>query len=291
MSKVKAWIMATRLFVFPWMLFNTLLGVTLAGFNWKMWGVSFLATLFWLFSAHFINSWRDYARGLDSAENGSTIKPYTAGAQVLPLKLLTETEVIASAIGFGLLSIALLVTYAPLRLDVILVYAIGPAMAITYTDFFKPRGLGEIALFLGHGFGATTFAYSLLKPVDATGLAAGILLGFWAGIIYTLDQWPDVETDFQKKIKTVAYYMMKAKIQPSQIWMFLATGSMVMQVAFVLMGLMPQVTLWTVLILPISHFLGIILDYDFPRGVIFCLGVMMLFPLIASIPLLIPIFF
>jgi len=285
MNTVKAWLIAGRFFAAPWMLVNTLLGVTLAGFNPTTWLLSFLTVLSVLTAGHFLNGWRDYVKGLDEVDEGSTAKPYTAGSQVLPQGWLSLRTVKISSIVFFVLSV-LLLSLAPRRVDVYLLYVLGVSMALTYTDLFKPRALGEVSLFLGHGLGSTCFAYSLVKPVDLTGLSAGVLLGFWAGIVHTIDQWQDVTTDFSQKVKSIAFMVFKANMKISQLWYFLITGSIVMQLGMVLMGLFPPETLATIFILPLAHITGILLDYQFNKGVMLALLTMWLYPVSSSLGLL-----
>ncbi|MFQ6075880.1 MAG: hypothetical protein ACE5Z5_07080 [Candidatus Bathyarchaeia archaeon] len=285
MNRVKAWLIAGRFFSGPWMLVNTLFGACLAGFDVGKWLLSFAIILSILTAAHYLNAWRDFVRGLDKVDEGSAAKPYTAGSQVLPRGWLQLRTIKISAAGFLVLS-TLLLPFVPRRIDVYALYGLSVSMALTYTDLFKPRGLGEVALFLGHGFGATSFAYSLIKPVDLTGLAGGILLGLWAGILYTIDQWQDVTTDFAEKLKNLAYMVFKANMRISQVWYFLVTASLVMQVGMILMGWFPSETLATVFILPLAYVTGVLLDYQFDRGVILALITMWLYGASASLGLL-----
>jgi len=283
--RVKAWLIAARLFVTPWIAVNALLGTSLAGFNLQAWFLAFAITTLVLVSAHFINAWRDFVKGLDRVEEGSVAKPYTAGSQVLPRGWLSLRTVKASAIALLALSACLMV-FAPRRLDAWLLYALGVAMALTYTDFFKPRGLGEVALFLGHGFGTTTFAYSLVRPIDPTGISAGILLGMWAGIVYTIDQYTDVQTDFMKKVRNLAYMVFKANVRISQLWYFLLTATLTMQMGFVILGWLPKETLLSIFCLPLGHVAGILIDYNFERGTLLCLVNMWFFALLMSLGIL-----
>ena len=273
MNKIKAWLIAGRFFAAPWMLCNTLLGVSLAGFDLVKWILSFAMALSVLTAGHYFNGWRDFLKGLDQIDEGSAAKPYTAGSQVLPHGWLSLRTMKMTTIAFLALSGVLLV-FTPRRIDTYLFYGLGVSMALTYTDFLKPRGLGEVALFLGHGLGSTGFAYSMVKPVDLTGLSAGTLLGFWAGIVYTIDQWQDVTTDFAKRVKSLAYMIFKANMKISQLWYFLVTASLVMQVGMVLMGWFPPETLTTILLLPLAYIVGVLLDYQFERGVLFALVAM-----------------
>ena len=114
----------------------------------------------------------------------------------------------------------------------------------------------------------------MVKPVDLTGLSAGVLLGFWAGILYTVDQWQDVTTDFAMKVRSFAYMAFKANMRISQLWYFLVTGSLVMQAGMVFMRWLPQETLITIFLLPLAYVVGILLDYRFEKGVLLALVTM-----------------
>jgi len=279
MNPMKAWIVSARLFVIPWMLVNTLYGVVLAGFELSQWILSFGIVTSLLLMAHFINNWRDFVKGVDEV---SEAKPYTVASQILPRGFLSVRTMKLSALFFGLLSLSLLMAYGPLRVDVISLYLLGVLMAVSYTDFFKPRGLGEVALFLGHGFGAVSLAYSLIRPIDLTGISAGFLIGMFTGILYSLDQWQDVKTDFVKKASDLAWMIFKANIRISVLWWFAITATLVMQMGFVLMGVLPAVTLIAVFILPVAHVVGILLDYNFQKGILLALLCLWLYPLLQS---------
>ena len=254
----------------------------MAGFDVWRWLLAFAVTSCVLISGHFFNSWIDYVRGFDRVEGGSRAKAYTAGSQVLPRGLLSLGAVKASTFAWLSLAVALLFL-APTRIDVCALFALGASCAFAYSLWLKPKGLGEVGLFLGHGLGATCFAYSLVKPLDFAGLAAGVLMGFWAGVVYTVDQWQDVETDFAKRVKNLAYLMFRANFRPSYLWFFLVTGAFTLQFGFVLLGLLPAKTLLTLLVLPSSHVTAVLLDYDFRRGVLLGLASMWLYALLASL--------
>ena len=283
MSSLRAWIVAGRFFAAPWILCNTLLGVKLAGFDLNAWLLSFAIVFSILLSAHYMNAWRDYVRGLDSLEEGSKAKPYTAASQLIPRGEFTVTEAKAATIGWLLIAIGLFILFAPKRIDTIALLLLGIFVAVTYSDFWKVKGLGEIALFLGHGFGACTFAYSMVKPVTLEALAAGAILGMWAGIFYTIDQWQDVETDFAKRVKNYAYLIARANMKLSTFYYFAVSAIITMHFGFVLMGFLPTSTLKTILLLPLFHFTGVLLDYHFEKGVMMALLGMWLYPILMSI--------
>ena len=283
MNKLKAWIIAGRLFSGPWILVNTLLGVKLAGFDFKTWMLSFVIVFSILLGSHYLNAWRDYVLGFDQLENGSKAKPYTAASQVLPRSLLTLKEVKLSTFAFFALSIIIFILYAPKRADTIALFIMGLSVAIAYTDYLKPKGLGEVGLFLGHGFGASTFAYSLVKPVTGEALAAGTLLGLLAGVSYTVDQWQDVETDFSRRVKNYAYLITKANMRLSTFFYFAVTVVVTIHLAFVLMGILRASTLKALLLMPLFQFSGALLDYQFEKGVWVALVAIWLYPVLMAL--------
>jgi len=281
-NPVKAWIIACRPFAWPWLLVNTLLGVSLGGFEPAKWLLAFAVTTLVLTAGHFFNSWIDYVRGFDQVEGGSKAKVYTAGSQVLPRGWLSLRTVKIST--FTLLVFAfILLTFAPVRVDVYALFALGVFCAFAYSLWLKRMGLGEISLFLGHGFATTGFAYSLVKPFDLTAFAAGVLLGFWAGVVYTIDSYIDIETDFAKRVKNLAYLMFKANFRISMLWYFLCTGSFTLQFGFILLGVLPAKTLLTLFVLPIAHVTSILLEYQFEKGIMLGLLCMWLYALLAAL--------
>ena len=286
MSKAKWMFWAARPFAIPWVFVNTLLGATLAGIDWLKWFVAFVIVGMVLVASHYINSWRDFVRGFDKLDEGSTAKSYTSASQILPRGLLDTSDVTRGALVLLALAIALMVVYAPKRIDVWGLFALGIFLAVTYTDFWKTRGLGELALFLGHGWGTTTFTYSLIKPIDVEGIMVGVLLGILAALVYTLDQYPDVETDFGKKAKDLAYLMFKAEVKPSSYLWFSASAVAFLTVVFVLLGWLPREILVGLLCMPIFHIAGLVIDYDYEKGTLIGLVAVWLYPLLASIAML-----
>jgi 1,4-dihydroxy-2-naphthoate octaprenyltransferase len=281
-SRIRAWAISARPFAVPWMLANTLAGSALAGFSAGRWLPAFAVTTCVLLYAHFLNNWRDFARGVDRpGRGGSRAKPHTAASQLLPRGLLTVRETQASAAAFLALAALLFVLFAPARADAVLVFLLGVASASLYTDVLKPRKVGEVGLFLGHGLGTTALAYSFARPLDAAGLAAGFLLGAWAAGVYAIDQWMDI-TDLGRRARSVAEMIFASRLRISSYWWFLATMCWTLQAGFVLMGLLPGGTMLTVLALPLAHVTGVVLDYSLDRGIPLALACMWLFALLMA---------
>lgn len=281
-SKLKAWITAGRFFVLPWMCFNTLLPIYLAGFSFFTWLLAFVITSSVLIAGHFINNWRDFARGIDKVEEGSAAKPYTGACEILPKGLLSVRTMIYS--GFGFLAFAwflLFITFP--KPEVMLLFWVGVALSLTYTDFFKPNGWGEAALFLGHGFSVTTFAYVLVKPLALEAVAVAVLLGLWAALALTMDQYPDAKIHGARGLVNLVF---KADLKPSQYVWFAVSGVYTIQVGFTVMGLLPSAMLLTVLLLPFIHLTTLVLDTNFPKGMVMLLLSMFFYPLFATVGLI-----
>lgn len=282
MNKLKAWVVAGRFFVVPWVLGSTLLGVKLAGFNLMAWLLSFAVVFSAFLGCHYMNAWRDYIRGFDRLENGSKAKPYTMASQVLPRGWLSLREVKISSFAFFSLAIILFMLYAPKRVDTVVIFLLGIFFATTYTDWFKPKGFGEVAFFLGAGFAPCVFAYSMVKPVDFTALAGGVLLGLWTAMFCPLDQLPDIKSDLSNRVKNLAYMMFKAQIKPSAYVWFAGSAVATLTASFVVAGLLPIKFLSALGVLPLVHITGIIIDYDFDKGTLLFVVAACLYTLIPA---------
>ena len=266
MNKAKAWLVASRPFAIPFWLAGTAMGVAFAGWDIQAWVMaSLIVTLIGL-SAHYINNYWDYIKGLDKLDNGSKPKAYTAANQILPAGILSVEDMQMAAV-FCLVVAFILAGVFLRRIDQILMFLVGLMAAIGYTVFFKPKGLGEIAMFLGWG-GTGPFAYTLVKPFDVTALGLWIITGMTGAMVYTIDQLPDTETDFMKRVKNLSYYVMKANIKPSQIVWFIVSAVMVLSVGMVVLGWIPKEMIYIVFTLPIWHICGIVIDNDFEKGVL-----------------------
>lgn len=281
-GKFKAWFITGRYFAVPWILANTLLGATLAGFDLMRWIDASMIFIAVLISAHYINAWRDYVRGVDRIDDGSMAKPYTAGSQMLPRGYISLNAVKTTSVILVLISMAMFWLLVDIRWDTFILYHLGLAMALTYTDVFKPKGFGEIALFLGHGFTTTAFAYAVIRPLDMVGTSAGIVLGLLAGMMYTIDQLQDVDTDFAKRIKNFAYLVTKAEIKTSHFFWFAITAVITIHLAIAIIGWIPEKTLVALFLLPYFHFVGVMFDYNFDRATLMGLLGMWMYPVLMA---------
>jgi hypothetical protein len=179
----------------------------------------------------------------------------------------------------------LFVLFAPKTVYTVALFAMGVFLVATYTDGFKSRGLGEVALFLGHGFGVSTFAYVLtLGYLDLKAAALGTILGLHAASFYTIDQWQDAVTSgFKGRVSSLAELLVGSKVSISQYYYGAITGIVAIHIAFVLMGLLPASTLKAILLLPYFHLAGMMMEYKFEKGVLLGLIGMLLYPIMMAI--------
>ena len=281
-AKVKALFVAGRFFVLPWMAFNTLLPIYLAGFDLYLWLLAFAICSCVLVAGHFINNWRDFVRGVDKVEGGSVGKSYTRACEILPKGFLSVQTMYRSALvllGFAFI----LMLFAPIRFEVALFFLIGVVASLTYTDIAKPHGYGEIYLFATHGVSVTLFSYALVKPLTLEAVGTAVLLGLWAALALTMDQYPDAKREGALGLVSLVF---KANLKPSQYVWFAVSGVYTIQMGFTVMGILPAAMLLTVVLLPFIHLTTLILDTNFPKGMLMLLFSMFFFPLVATIGLI-----
>ena len=267
-AKIRSWISAGRFVFFPWILLNSLFGAVLGSFYLLDWFLSFLVSFSMLTMGHYINDWRDFVNGIDKKKEGSLNKPYTDAPQILPRGLLSLRTVKISALLFGLIGIIILLVSFEFRIDSFLFFVIGTLTALTYTDIAKPLGIGEVYLFLGHGFSTVCFTYSILNGIDLVAILGGSLLGFWAATAYTIDQWKDIKADYNNGISTFAHKLSKNGVEVSQWWGFVVIGSLLIQSVLILTKVLPIITCITFLTIPLAWFIKNKLTEDFDEGLL-----------------------
>ena len=282
MSPLKYWIIAARLFAVPWVFVNCFLGAALAGFDAWYYILASAIVSSLLISSHYANAWRDYVLGYDRI-NGSKSKVYTAASQLIPNGKFTVKEAKYATLGWYLVGLSLFIIFAPIRMDTVAIFAMGSFFVATYSDLWKKYGLGEIALFMCHGFGSVVFAYSLIKPVDLQAVAAGTLMGLMSGIGYTVDQWQDVETDFTKRVKDLSYIIFKANLRIGYVVFLGLTTVLTFHIFFVMSGILPVSTMKAFLLMPLFYISTVLLDYQLPKGILMYLITMWLYPIVMVI--------
>ena len=268
-----AFIISTRWFAALWLLL-----VYLAGSAWMLWrhGDAFHDTRTWLailvaveailLLSHFYNNYRDYEKGIDRGLDPSEVskaKPYTAAALMVPLGITPvwaqKLWALASAVVAAVASL-----YAASRLpwgwQVLALLAWGYIGAVTYTETAKPRGLGELWVFLKvlSAFEAAAIA---ARGFDPYALLAAVPLGFAGAFFYSIDQYQDASTDFTRRVRNFAILLWRSGLPLGVYMLFGYTFYMVLVHMAVTLGALPSTALllaaatWPVMLViaPLYH--------------------------------------
>ncbi len=284
----KAWFVAGRHFALPWILFNALFAVVLAGFSLPAFLYSFGIAYLTLVAGHYVNDFRDFEKGLDKVEGGSVAKGYTGASTVIPTGALSVKAAKLSAVGFLLAGFALLVLRAitaGISIETAVLYAFGVFISLTYTDLFKPHGLPDLAIALGHGAAVTLFSYSMIAPINMTAVTAAIVLGLFGATLAVIDQYPDAKSSAVEKAKGTVALLINSKMNPSEYLYFSASGIYITQAAFTILGFLPKGTLLSTLLLVLLVPAGLTIDADFKKGTMMFLVVMLLYPIMMTVGL------
>jgi 1,4-dihydroxy-2-naphthoate octaprenyltransferase len=273
---VEAWVISARFFALPWATAFCLFGAALAGIrDWQAALAASIVTGLVLLAAHFRNNYRDVELGVDryvdSVEEArrviSTIKPYTAAAWLVPLRITSVRFQKVNEYASLALATALYALYvlpkAPLTLPV---FALGVFFAETYTDIWKRRGLGEIACFMGHGYLSTLFGYLSQGVVGLGALLVGVAPGLISGLTYSVDQYVDLKSDFVVRVRNLAEAWFKSELPLSLYVLVAYTLFIATTHIFVTAGVYPRGVLLVLLTLPLVLVNAPRLEYNRERA-------------------------
>jgi hypothetical protein len=268
-----AWIISSRFFAIPWVFLYTLFGALLAGINdWVSTLGACITTSLVLLMAHFRNNYRDIELGIDKYVNDveeaeklcSSIKPYTAAAWVVPLRI---TPIWFQKLNEYLMLILSLLTYSSLvrpwvNTYTIPIYVLGVLIARYYTDFFKKKGIGEVAAFLGHGFATTTFGYLTQSTNVVHAVLAGLAPGLISGLAYSVDQYVDIKTDFVKRVRNLAEAWFNSKLPLGLYILAVFFYYLHMLTILVILKVYPPTTLITYVLIPLILLISARVEYN-----------------------------
>jgi len=289
---LELWVISARVFALPWVVLFTLFGGLLVGVsNWVTMGIGMLIVALVTMSGHFINNFRDVELGIDkfvdSPERAkktiSTLKPYTAASWLVPLRITSIRFQKLNAIALALIAFILQCLFMPLRTWP--AFIIGSTVALTYTDFFKRKHLGEVAAFLGHGF--STVLYGVLSQSTSFlyGSVAAVPPALLSSLAYSVDQFIDIKTDFVYRVRSIYESWFNSKM-PISLYVIIALWAFIMVViAWVAAEIYPKNILLIMAIIPLILYYAPMLDWDRENGLqkvamiatflipgLFCLG-------------------
>jgi len=273
---VWAWVISARLFALPWCALYTCFGAVLAGVgNPAAVLGSVLVVVFILLASHFLNNYLDVLLGVDrfvddpaEAERvASTLKPYTGAAWMVPLRITGIQFQRANAYAMLALSAVTYVFLVPVSPATLAFFILGVATAVLYTPFIKPRRLGEVAAFLGHGFSTVTFGYLSQSQDIAAAVLAGIPTGLISALAYSVDQFMDIRTDFVERVRAVYEAWFNSRM-PLGLYVLVAVMLFLnVLVAWVAAGIYPPGTLLALALIPLIMYRAPALEYEREKAV------------------------
>jgi 1,4-dihydroxy-2-naphthoate octaprenyltransferase len=254
LSKIRAWYQALRPRVFT----ATYVPMGLAGivaladgvFEPAVFLLALIGTLFLQSAANLINEYADYRRGADrlkQAGQGMIIKQ-----KILEPAIVCAGAILATLAGC-LIGLYLLAQSGPLLW---LIGIGGVVVAITYTAGPFPlayNGLGEIAVAVFMGPAIVVGAYYVMAPTVSDARIAELCLislpvAFMVSAILHANNIRDMDADraVNKRTLAVIFGIRFARAE----YIFLVSGAYVAQALVVAAGLMPPITLLTLITLP-----------------------------------------
>ncbi len=272
-----AWLISARMFGLPWCCLYCLFGALLAGVrDWlvALGGIATVALV--LLASHFRNNYRDVELGIDryvedvgEAEKVvSTIKPYTAAAWLVPLRITSvRFQKVSEYLMLGLSVVAYYFLVNPLaRPETVPFYLIGVLLAEAYTDVFKVRRLGEVAAFLGHGFSTVAFGYLTQSPDVLMAVLAGVPAGLISALAYSVDQFVDIKTDFVERVRTIYEAWFNSRMPLGLYVIVIIAFYMNVLTAWVATGIYPPGTLVALAIVPAVLYRAPALEWERDRA-------------------------
>lgn len=175
-------------------------GISSEAFPWGLFASALVGAAALHISANTFNDYFDWRSGTDPANNDYFV-PYSGGSRAIELGLISERKLLWVAV-------IALISAAPAALPIVLVRgplvllfgAVGAALAYFYTApplrLSARRGLGELSVMLAFGpllTAGTTFA--LTGVIDTGAFLIGLPMGFLAGAILWVNEFPDADAD------------------------------------------------------------------------------------------------
>jgi 1,4-dihydroxy-2-naphthoate octaprenyltransferase len=213
MNKTQAWVLAARPRTLPLALASIGMGAFLAAsagyFNWQVFLLSALTTIFLQVLSNLANDYGDSIHGADSAEREGPARAVQSGH-------ISPAEMKRAMIIFGMLSfvsglLLLLQALGLKHLVILLLFlALGLAAiaaAITYTSGGKPYGydgLGDISVLIFFGLvGVMGSFYLYAQHLNWSYLLPALSCGFFSTAVLNINNIRDIRTDERAGKKSI----------------------------------------------------------------------------------------
>jgi 1,4-dihydroxy-2-naphthoate octaprenyltransferase len=275
MTKVFTWLVITRAPFLTAVILPILIGgawvaysAPAEGVSWPNFWLALIAGIALHISANVFNDYFDWTSGTDQINNDYFL-PYSGGSRSIELGLADENRLRRLATAALLLSGAIgLYLATTVGFGVLLFGLAGAFMAYFYTApplrLAARKGLGELSIGLSFGPLATAgTVFAVTGRADLSSYLVGIPIGLLTILILWINQFPDEESDKLAGKHNLVVVLGKEKAR----WGYLLIlGSAFGLLAFwVLDGMLPLLSLLTLVLLPMAVYSSRIVLQDFAK--------------------------
>ncbi|MEO8946428.1 MAG: 1,4-dihydroxy-2-naphthoate octaprenyltransferase [Gemmatimonadaceae bacterium] len=191
------------------------------------------------------NDLDDQVSGADD-RNRTGVLGFTGGSRVLQRGLATRGELLASMLGFGVLSTTVGVYFALAGRPGVLLFGLaGLIIGFVYTGApfrLANRGLGEIAVALAFGVGIVCgTAYVQMGSVPMIALAASIPISVLVALILFINGFQDAASDDEVSKRTMVVRL--GLLRASRVYPVIAAIAGLTLIGFVVASILPPLAL------------------------------------------------
>ena len=169
-------------------------------FPWGLFVSALVGASFLQIAANTFNDYFDWRSGTDPANNDYFV-PYSGGSRAIELGLISEKKLLQVAVAALIIAVLAAVPVILARGSILWAFGLaGAALAYFYTApplrLSARRGLGELSVMLAFGpllTAGTVFALS--GHIETGAFLVGLPMGFLAGAILWVNEFPDTEAD------------------------------------------------------------------------------------------------
>lgn len=258
-SKFKSWFIELRAPFLTATIVSILLGTTIAWvrnntFNIGYFLLALLGGIFLHLGANVSNDYFDHKSGADEV-NREFVRPFSGGSRTIQMGLLSPKEVLAGALLFYALAIAIGVFFTFMVGPIVLILGlVGVVSGFFYTApslNWAGKGIGEILV--GVNFGALmTFGayYVQTGMLNAEPLAASIPVALLITAILYINEFPDFVADKTVGKKTLVVRLGRAKAVYG--YAVIVLGAYVFVLVNSVLGITPPEVLFALIPLPLA---------------------------------------
>ncbi len=256
-QRFKIWYLASRATFLTATILPILLGVSVAYYKFGVVSagsatITLLAGVLLHLSANLLNDYMDHLGGSDAA-NTDFARPFTGGSRVIQLGIVTPAAILTASFFCGLaglgLGIYLAATYGAL------VWLLGAFGLFTLIMYSVPKvglasnGLGEVAMGVVFGPLMTVGAYYVQTgQLARLPILASLPVAALIAMVLFINEFPDIRAD--KKVGKDTLVVRLGLHKSANIYLLTGLLSSAVLIYFIVSGVLPAETLWSLVILP-----------------------------------------